>query len=158
MKYRTDSPASACDRISPELNTGWNVSPFLVLHLKLCFVFLCQRKTMKLSTWRRLAPLHLWVFDVIRRIYAAFFVCFTYIWYVIWATKAKVKLGFRWFMLYSLACLVATVYEEAIFVPEVGLSIWQLDQEYVCTWIWAQLSLHRVKHTVLLLSCAVKYV
>lgn len=46
-------------------------------------------------------------------------------------------------------CLVAVVCEEAIFVPELGLSIWQLNQEYVCTWIWAQLPLHRVQHILL---------
>lgn len=51
---------------------------------------------------------------------------------------------------YSLMCLVATVCEEAIVVPEVGLSIWRPHQEFVCTWIRAQLPLHRVRCTLLL--------
>lgn len=54
-------------------------------------------------------------------------------------------------IVYSPLCLEATVCEEAIFVPEARLRIWQLNQEYVCTWIWAQLPLHRVWCTLLLI-------
>lgn len=55
------------------------------------------------------------------------------------------------FSIIFLVCFSATVCEEAIFVPEVGFSVWQLNQDYVCTWIWAQLPLHRV-HTLLQFS------
>lgn len=43
---------------------------------------------------------------------------------------------------------IATVCEEAIFIPEAGFSIWQFSQEYVCSWIWAHFPLHWVQLTL----------
>lgn len=60
QRWNNEQTASASD-ISPELYTGWNVSPFLLLPLKLSFFFLWQYKTMKSSTWRSLAQRRLWV-------------------------------------------------------------------------------------------------
>lgn len=169
MKPRTDSPASPSDPISPKLNTGWNASPFLPLHLKFISLSFCVSARLwnwvHGKDWLLFTCEYLMLFrDLISvcLIFAAWWLSdMLYMLYVVLTTKSKVNLGFRlyfmlnslvWrkFMLYSLVWLSAAFCEEAIFIPEVGFSIWQLNQEYMCTWIWTQLPLHRVQQTLLL--------
>lgn len=128
---------------STELNTDWNEFSFHLLHLKFNFVFPFQCKIMKLSTWRRLAPLRPWVFDAMKGFLKHFLL---HLFILVCTTINKLKL-----FVYSPLCLEATVCEEAIFVPEVRLCIWQLNQEFVCTWLWAKLPMHRVWCTTLLI-------
>lgn len=71
--------------------------------------------------------------------------CLLYWWWFVLYTLFKITTHNT--MFHSLVCLVAAVREEAVFVLEAGLRIWQLNQEYVCAWIRAQFPLHRVLHT-----------
>lgn len=141
MKWQTLSPASASDHISPELDTGWNVTPFVPLRLTFCFVFSVSVQDYEIEYMEKIGSAS----PVSVGCYSKNVCCF-------FLFKLACLLEFRCIQVdvYSLVCLVATVCEEAIVVPEVGLSIWQPHQEFLCTWIRAQLPLHRVRCTLLL--------
>lgn len=89
---------------STELNTDWNEFSFHLLHLKFNFVFPYQCKIMKLSTWRRLAPLRPWVFDAMKGFLKHFllnlFILICFICYITLAAINKFKL-----FVYSLCVL-----------------------------------------------------